>query len=206
MARVIAEAAARVMMRMLEGGDAFTCTGGTFSGGFPVALATMARRVEQKKAEERREKKKPTTRIREILARSGAGRAGASGIMTRLGTKKTASQRVRKATPGLKRRLFVASTEAERPMRRASWMEMKMMSMAASEAGKERWARLRRWATALWTIMRTAREKSWEENDRRVDIEVCEVGCWGSDLEEAEHFGDRVGWGNWGSWRGNVRR
>lgn len=155
----------RVRMRGLEGGIDLEEDGARVGGAVLEMAVTRVRRPVQMAAVERSEARKPKTRIREILARSGAGRAGASGSMTRFGTKKRASQRVRKATPGLKRRVFVRSTSGVWFRRRRVVMRAKRRSIAASGAGKEMLARARRCETARWMATRRVREKAWETKD-----------------------------------------
>lgn len=101
-ASVKATIAARDPMSMFDGGVDVTVCEGTLGGVRPVVFRTAKRRKEQVMADENKEVKNPATMMNAIFARSAAGSCGASGSMTRFGTKKTASQRLRNATPGVK--------------------------------------------------------------------------------------------------------
>lgn len=123
-------------MSVFDGGVDFGDGEETFAGGLLVITRCEYLRNEQHAAEDSRVAKKPPTIMTEILARSGPGRDGASGSMTRFGTKKTASQRVRKATAGVKIRAVALSTNLERRSRRRREMVVIRDSMVKSGAGK----------------------------------------------------------------------
>lgn len=99
------------------------------------SLRVIKRRVEHTIAVENKVKKKPSTRRIEIFSRSARGRGGARGSITRFGTKNTASQRVRKERPGLKRTLLLRSTNFDWPTVRREVMSTSRNNMAANGGG-----------------------------------------------------------------------
>lgn len=169
MANVIAVIKAKMTMRLLDGGLAATFSATTWLGFVPESFLTTNRKVAQTSAEDKRVKQKPATRIARILGKSAEGRAGARGNMTRLGTKKTASQRVRKATPGVNNTAVDLSTVGERLRKRRMEMREKMMSMAARGGGKEIECAARRRETTCWTDKRATRESAVVRSLRKTD-------------------------------------
>lgn len=123
-----------VSIRRLDGGELFEGAIIKVAGAFPVIVDTRPRNVIQIMAVENRVKRKPQTIIIPIFAICALGRAGARGSMTRLGTKKTASQRVKKATAGLNNREFRRSTKGEANTRRQD-IRVRRRSIDANGAG-----------------------------------------------------------------------
>lgn len=136
-ARVITVVIANDRIRGREGGVEATVDVGTLVGGALVSFLAEKRRKTQMDADVNRVVRNPPTRIIRILGRSEAGNAGAKGSMTRLGTKNTASQRVRNLTPGVNKAEVVLSTGADKLRKRRVDMRVRRMSIAARGAGKE---------------------------------------------------------------------
>lgn len=175
---------ASVMMRAFDGGLATTFPTTTCCGNLPESFLTTKRKMVQIRAEDSRVKQKPRTRIVRILGTSAEGSEGARGNMTRLGTKKTESQRVRNVTPGVNRTAVDLSTVGERLQKRRSERRKKKRSMAARGAGKERECAARRRETRYWMDRRVARERAVvREVRRRERGEVAGVGEEGDDVE-----------------------
>lgn len=170
MASVRVRIAASEAMKLVDGGVFETDCTGTFAGGFEVILRTEKRRKEQTAAEEKSEVRKPATMMSAIFARSGAGSCGARGSMTRFGTKKTASQRLRKETPGVKYAADAQSTVGDWRKKRAREMRVRRRSIEARGGGKVSPRERRRAATKDWILIKRKRETSCEKTVRRRDI------------------------------------
>lgn len=177
MANVRTVIQASVVMRVFDGGVITTFGTTTFCGSLPESFLTTERKIVQTRAEDKRVKQKPKMRMERILGRSAEGSGGARGNMTRLGTKKTESQRVRKVTPGVNKVVIDLSTVVEKLKKRRREMREKKRSMAARGAGKERECAARRRETRYWTDRRAPRESVVVRKVRRRERgEVVGVG------------------------------
>lgn len=99
--------------------------------------AMRARKASADNAVDAREAKKPKMRTPIILIKSAEGSRGASGSITRLGTKKTASHLVKNATAGVNAACVTPSTMRERRKKRSVDIVHSKSSMDANGAGNE---------------------------------------------------------------------